>query len=100
MKDILRLSVPLAVWLAGFSAVYGLQGLTCSRHWPDDLAARPALLLAWALAVALQAALLWSLVRDPSASSFLRRVGVALAAVALAAAVWTLAPVAIASACH
>lgn len=100
MRDVLRLSVPLALWLAGFSAVYGLQGLTCSRHWPDDLAARPALLLAWALAVALQAALLWSLGRDPSPSRFARNLSLALAAVALVAAIWTLAPVALTSVCR
>jgi hypothetical protein len=99
MKEVLRLSVPLALWLASFSAVYGLQALSCSRHWPEALPARPVLILAWALAVALQAILLWTLVRDGSPSRFVRAVSVALAGVALLAAGWTLLPVAVTSAC-
>ncbi|MBP1806824.1 hypothetical protein [Rubellimicrobium aerolatum] len=99
MSDILRLSVPLAAWLAGFSVVYGLQGLSCSRHWPEGLAARPVLLSAWVLAVALQAALLWMLLRNPSPSPFARAVSLALALTALLAALWTLMPVAVTSVC-
>lgn len=99
MSDVLRLSVPLAAWLAGFSAVYGLQGLACSRHWPEGLSARPLLLLAWALAVAVQAALVLLLLRNPSPSPFTRATSLALAGTALAAAAWTLLPVAVASTC-
>lgn len=99
MRDVLRLSVPLALWLAGFSAVYGLQGLACSRHWPEDLAARPTLIAAWLLAVALQATALWLVARDPSPSPTLRAIGLGLAATALAAAIWTLAPVAATTIC-
>lgn len=99
MRDILRLSVPLTAWIAGFSAVYALQGLACSRHWPEGWAARPVLLAAWALALAVQAALLWALLRDPSPSPFVRATSLALAAMALAATAWALAPVAVASVC-
>ncbi len=99
MKDVLRLSVPLAVWLAGFSAVYALQGLGCSRHWPEGLAARPVLITAWVLAVAVQALLVLSLLRDPSPSTFTRTTSLALALTALVAALWTLMPVAVTSTC-
>lgn len=100
MREILRLSLPLTAWLAGFSALYALQGLSCSRLWPEALPARPALLLAWGFAVLLQGALLWLVRRDPSPSPTLRATGVALAAAALVATLWTLAPVAFASACR
>ncbi|TNC48444.1 hypothetical protein FHG66_13910 [Rubellimicrobium rubrum] len=99
MRDVLRLSVPLALWLAGFSGVYALQGLTCSRHWPEDLPARPALLVGWALAVLLQAVLLWLISRDPSPSRFVQGTSLALAAVSLLAAAWTSMPVALTSTC-
>lgn len=99
MTDILRLSVPLAAWLAGFSAVYGLQGLSCSRHWPEGLPERPVLLAAWALAVLVQAALLMGVLRSPSPQPFTRTVSVALAVTALVAALWTLMPASFASAC-
>jgi hypothetical protein len=99
MREVLRLSVPLALWLASFSAVYALQGLSCSRHWPEGLPARPFLILAWGLAVALQAGLVWALLRDPSPSPFVRVTSLALACLALAAAAWTLLPVAVTSTC-
>ena len=99
MREVLRLSVPLACWLAGFSAVYGLQALTCSRHWPEGLAARPVLLLAWALSMAVQAGFVWALIRDPSPSPFVRGTGLFLAVVALIASAWTLMPVALTSVC-
>ena len=99
MKNVLRLSVPIALWLAGFSAVYALQGLSCSRHWPPDLPARPVLLATWALAVVLQAGLLWLLLRDASPSRFVRATSLALAGVALVAALWTLMPVVVTSSC-
>lgn len=99
MRDVLRLSVPLATWLAGFSAVYALQGLGCSRHWPEGLPARPVLLAAWVLTVVVQAVLVLSLLRDPSPSPFTRTTSLALALTALVAAVWTLMPVAITSTC-
>ena len=99
MREILRLSVPLACWLAGFSAVYALQALSCSRHWPEGLPVRPLLLLGWGLTMALQATLLWAILRDPGGSPFLRFTGRSLAIVALVASVWTLMPVALTSVC-
>lgn len=105
MKDILRISVPLTVWLAAFSAVYGLEGLVCSHRWAEaglSLAAgRGILLAAWALAVALQTMLLLAL-RSPrfaSPSGFARSVSLTLAGVALVATAWTFLPVAATSLC-
>ena len=45
MTDVLRLSVPLGLWLAGFSATYALQALSCSRHWPEALPERVVLVV-------------------------------------------------------
>lgn len=106
MNDILRLSLPLTVWLAAFSGVYGLHGLVCSPRWaqaglgPD--AGRMALVLAALLALVVQAALLLAL-RQPrfaSPSRFAQWVTGALGIVAIVATVWTLIPVATTTACH
>lgn len=105
MTDILRISVPLTVWLAAFSAVYGLHGLVCSERWAAgglDLAAgRAALIIASVVATALQVAFLLAL-RSPgfaSPSPFVRRVSLILAIAALVATLWTLIPVAVTTAC-
>jgi hypothetical protein len=105
LTDILRISVPLTVWLAAFSAVYGLQGLVCSPRWAQaglDLeTGRWALALLAALSVALQLALLLALRRPGFAarSGFLRGLSLSLALVALVATVWTLLPVVTTSLC-
>ena len=99
MIEILRLSLPLTVWLTGFSAVYALQGLSCSRHWPTDIDARPVLLVAWAVAIAVQAISLMAVVYAPSSSRFVQATFLTIAIAALVAAVWTMLPVLIASAC-
>ncbi|PWS35253.1 hypothetical protein DFH01_23405 [Falsiroseomonas bella] len=105
MRDVLRISVPLTIWLASFSAVYGLQGLVCSPRWGAAglglAAGRVALVAAAVAAVALQAVLLLGL-RGPRlapASGFVRGVSLALAVVALVATAWTLLPVATTSLC-
>lgn len=106
MTDILRLSVPLTVWLAAFSAVYGLQGLVCSNRWAEaglDLAAgRIALTAAWAAAVAPQLVFLLALrsSRVTSRSAFVNGVSRTLAIAALVATLWTLLPVVTTSACQ
>jgi hypothetical protein len=105
VRDILRISVPLTLWLASFSAVYGLEGLVCSHRWTeaglDPVVARAALLLAWAAAITLQGILLLFL-RSPrfaSPSGFVRGVSLTLAGVGLVSTIWTLLPVAITSLC-
>lgn len=105
MTDILRLATPLTLWLAAFSGIYGLQGLVCSPRWEqaglDAAAGRGALLLAGALALALQGGLLLVLRRTGpgSSSAFVRRISLTLSAIALAATLWTLLPVLATSVC-
>lgn len=99
MIEVLRLSLPISIWITGFSAVYALQGLSCSRHWPTDIDARPVLLAAWAVAVAVQALSVIVVVYVPSSSRFMQTTSLAIAIAALVAAVWTMLPVLTASAC-
>lgn len=99
MIEILRLSLPIVVWLTRFSAVYALQGLSCSLHWPNDIDARPVLLTAWFVAVAVQALGLMAILYAPSPSRFIQSTAVAIAGTALIAAIWTMMPVLAASVC-
>ena len=99
MIEILRLSLPISLWIAGFSAVYALQGVSCSRHWPDDMEARPVLLAAWFVAIAVQALGLMAVLYAPSPSRFIQSTAVAIAGTALIAAIWTMMPVLSASDC-
>ena len=97
MSTVLRLSLPLTLWLASFSAVYGLHGLLCSaRFAPPELEPRGRLLLLGAAlaAVALQAGLLAALRsrRWPPADPVTGRISVMLALVALVGTIWTLFP--------
>lgn len=99
MTDILRMSLPLTVWLAAFSAIYGLEGLVCSDRWAEagfgPSAGRGALVMVWVLALASQLAFLLAL-RSPAVASpsrFIQQVSLTLAATALVATVWTLLPV-------
>lgn len=105
MNDILRISVPLTVWLAAFSAIYGLQGIICSDRWTEaglDLAAgRVALVVAWIAVIALQFAFLLAL-RSPrygSRHTFVRGVSLILAVAAIVTTVWTLLPIVTTSVC-
>lgn len=105
MTDILRISVPITVWIAAFSAVYGLEGIVCSDLWSGAGLSlghgRVALIVAWAAAIALQVVLLLALRRPRFGSSLLwvRRVSTILGCVALVATVWSLMPVATTSLC-
>ncbi len=96
MTDILRLFGPLVLWLASFSAIYGLHGAICAQGWDRSL-----LVMAWGIAVAVQAAplLLLSTERFGARAGFVRRASLALATVSLVAVIWTLAPAAFLSAC-
>jgi hypothetical protein len=99
MREILRLSLPMTVWLVGFSAIYALQGLACSRHWPPDFEARPVLIAAFAVAVMVQVAILIYVVARPSPSRHLQSVTTALAITGIVAVLWTFMPVVAASVC-
>ncbi|TFL18352.1 hypothetical protein [Jannaschia formosa] len=99
MTELLRIAAPLSLWLASFSAVYGLEGLVCSDAWTglelDSGAGRAALVAAMVLAVSLQAGLLVALQgqRFGSGVPALRRISLVLGIAALIASVWTLLPV-------
>nr|WP_298724887.1 hypothetical protein [uncultured Steroidobacter sp.] len=105
MSDILRISLPLTVWLASFSAVYGLQGVACSQHWAaaglDVATARVVLTAAWIAALAVQVAFVFVLgsPRFASRSLFVRTVSRILAAAGLVTTLWTLFPVVTTSVC-
>lgn len=100
MTDILRLALPLTLWLASFSGVYGLQGALCATG--AEAVARPWLVAAAVGAVAAQAglALLLAAPRLASPRPFVRRVSLGLAVAASVAAAWTLLPVATTSVCR
>ena len=93
MKEIMRLSLPITLWLVGFSAVYALQGFSCSRHWPDHLAARPLLIASWISVVLIQVFSLAIILYVPSTSRFLQKTAVTIAVTAVVAALWTSMPV-------
>ncbi|WP_096788107.1 hypothetical protein [Rhodobacter sp. CZR27] len=105
MSDIARIFAPLLVWLALFSAIYGLHGLGCGLDWPAiDVGGwslqRIVLVSGWASAMVLQALVLGALVRAPrSLSPLVRQVSLVLGATGMAAVIWTLFPVAVASTC-
>lgn len=104
MSTVLRISLPLTLWLASFSAVYGLHGLLCSSRWSpfsEDWMGRAVLIGAAVVAIAVQVALLFTL-RSPrwaSPDRTIQRASLTLAAAALVAAIWTLFPTAVVSHC-
>lgn len=106
MKDILRILAAPLVWLASFSAVYGLHGLICGHGIEGSvfgLISVPRLLMgvAYALAVLLQVGLVLALhsERFSSPSPFVRFVSRATGWVGLVAAVWTLLPTLVTTYC-
>jgi len=96
MTDVIRLFGPLLLWLASFSAIYGLQGVLCAGGWN-----RTVLVAAWVFVVALQVVplILLSTERFGASAGFIRRTSLALAVVGVVAVIWTLAPVAFLTAC-
>ncbi|WPY96492.1 hypothetical protein T8T21_17205 (plasmid) [Limimaricola variabilis] len=104
MNAILRLSLPLTLWLAAFSAVYGLHGLLCSSRWAafvPEVPGRALLAGAALVAVALQIALLAVLrsSRWPRPSVAIHGISMVLATAALVGTAWTLLPVLATSHC-
>lgn len=99
MTNVLRLALPFTLWIIGFCALYALQGLACSRHWPPELDGRTALIAAAALFVLVQALVLAAVLSRPASSRFTQRGATILAAAAWAAAVWTSLPVLALSVC-
>jgi hypothetical protein len=93
MTHVLRLSLPFTVWLVGFCALYALQGVSCSRLWPESLDARLVLMAAATMFVMLQAAVLARILAAPTHQPFVQTTTAVLGAAALGAAVWTSLPV-------
>ncbi len=98
MKDLARILLAPLVWLTSFSAVYGLHGLICG-HGLDGVVGgvdvgRALLVLAYGLAVVIQAAIVWALHKSRLAASgrFAAFASRTTAWVGLAAAIWTLLP--------
>ena len=106
MTDVMRIVLSPLVWLASFSAVYGLNGLLCGHGLVDaawgSLSGQRAILVgAYALALALQAAILVGLhmPRFASSSGFVQGVSVATGWAGFVAAAWSLMPVLTTSLC-
>ncbi len=99
MKDLLRILVSPVVWLATFSAVYGLHGALCALN-PG--ASRLVLILAFVLATLLQVGLLALLysARFGAARRFPRIVSRTSGWVGLVATLWTLFPTLATSTCE
>lgn len=105
MTDLFRLFAPITLWLASFSAVYGLNGLVCSWRWADfgltEPQGRIALIAAWLIAIAVQTAVVFVL-RAPrfvSTSPLVAQSSFWLSVVAVVSMVWTLFPVVVTSTC-
>lgn len=105
MIDVLRILAAPLLWLAAFSAIYGLQGLGCAQGWDATTGGPPLLRVlligGWGLTILLQAALLWSLRTDRFGASapFVRRVSVLGGWTGLVASLWSLLPVATTTLC-
>lgn len=99
MRDLLRILIAPLVWLASFSAVYGLHGLICGHGIDGSIfgvvsVPRALMAVAYGLAILIQAVLLLGLhaARLGSPSPFVTFVSRATGWVGLVAAVWTLLP--------
>ncbi|WP_116085159.1 hypothetical protein [Tropicimonas sp. IMCC34011] len=105
MRDIIRILISPLVWLAAFSAVYGLHGLICGHGIDGEAFGLPLprllLVAAYAAAILVQLPILWALYspRFASPSPFVRFVSRATGWVGLVATVWSLLPVVMTSYC-
>lgn len=106
MKDLARILVGPLVWLASFSAVYGLHGLICGHDLGGSAGgldlARLLMISAYGLAVLVQVAIVRALHQSRLAAargSFVGFTSRATAWVGLVAAIWTLLPAATTTYC-
>lgn len=108
MKDLTRILIAPLVWLAAFSAVYGLHGLICGHGIEGGAFGIPMqrflLVAAYVFAVLLQMALLVVLyhprLASPSPSPFVRFVSHATGWTGLVATAWSLLPVLMTTYCQ
>lgn len=105
MRDVFRIMLAPLLWLAAFSAIYGLQGLLCELNVAGGMAGTPlrrgVLVAAYGLAIALQCGLLAWLHGTCRAnrSRFVDFVSRATGWTGLVATIWSLFPVAVLSLC-
>lgn len=107
MSDILRIFITPLIWLAAFSIIYALQGLSCSTNLAIVQAVghdgwRVILILTWLLAIAVQIGILYAL-RYPlftSDSALINRISRTISWTALAATIWCFFPLLILSFCY
>lgn len=106
MTSLLRILASPLLWLASFSAIYGLQGLLCAaetKGW-GLASVEPSVVVlgaAWFAAISLQVMLLWALRsrRYGTQSDFVRWVSLATGWTGLVATIWTLFPIVTTSTC-
>lgn len=99
MRDIFRILIAPLVWLASFSAVYGLHGLICGHGIDGAIFGglslpRALMVSAFGLAVLVQLLLVWGLhsERFGASSPFVQSLSRATGWIGLVAAVWSLLP--------
>lgn len=100
MGTIIRLALPLTIWLAAFSVIYGLNGWLCATEIADT-AALGVLVTAVLLALITQVVLIRWLSRTEwnAGGHFVRTVALTLSIVALIGTGWTLLPGLVLSRC-
>jgi len=106
VKELVRILLPLLVWLASFSAIYGLHGLGCAFGWTEVAFLgmtlfRGALLTGWLAAILVQLLLLLAVRKRPfaSTSDFYGKLNLVTAWSGVTATGWTLFPVTVSSTC-
>lgn len=105
MNDLLRILIAPLVWLASFSAIYGLHGLLCGHGIAGMVFGIPLsrflLVAAYVIAILLQVGLLTVLYQAcfASPSGFIRFVSHATGWVGLVATAWSLLPVVMTTYC-
>ncbi len=106
MTDLLRILIAPLVWLAAFSAIYGLHGVLCGQAVTGTVMGLPlqrvALVAAYLLAILLQLGLLWALHsrRFGAPAGFARFVSRATGWTGLVATILSLLPVAVTTYCN
>lgn len=98
MAMVIRLLGGLTLWVAGFSALYGLHGLGCALGWGERWLGPvtwlgAALIACWLALVASGAMLLAMLYRNPGNDPTLRRIVLVGGWAGLAGLAWMGAPV-------
>jgi hypothetical protein len=107
MTDIVRIMIAPLIWLAAFSAVYGLHGMACAFGWAETglwgvSLLRLVLTAGWLSAIAVQGLILAALYshRFASPSPFVRGVSLMTGWTGFVATLWSLFPVVATSSCQ